>query len=274
MGFGIGYYKVKDAVNPQKSTVIVKINYNLQPYVMNAIELYNNKAMMYDSIFLKSMGYSPYNPQIKEVLLEPVVDFKDIIEKYQINERGLDMLLNRVDFDDEELPIQDILMKEYSYFKFDFSLSGYAKETDVEKFFEFLNKDEKLLVYKSNALKNYQEAIEENNKSINLINGVLEGYTVADTNPSMQTDKGFDLSKLFESKLLIQDRNQEMKNELALSSDITVPIHEVMIRKGEPRLLSKKHIVYPILLVFLFLFFSYLRYLYFYFRSIAREVNN
>ena len=176
VGFGIGYYKVKDAVNPQKSTVIVKINYNLQPYVMNAIELYNNKAMMYDSIFLKSMGYSPYNPQIKEVLLEPVVDFKDIIEKYQINERGLDMLLNRVDFDDEELPIQD--------------------------------------------------------------------------------------------------RNQEMKNELALSSDITVPIHEVMIRKGEPRLLSKKHIVYPILLVFLFLFFSYLRYLYFYFRSIAREVNN
>ena len=27
VGFGIGYYKVKDAVNPQKSTVIVKINY-------------------------------------------------------------------------------------------------------------------------------------------------------------------------------------------------------------------------------------------------------
>jgi len=273
VGFGFGYYKMKDYVNPQKSSVIVKINYNLQPYVMNAIELYNNKAIMYDSTFLRNMGYNPYNPQIKEVLLEPVIDFKDIIEKYQINERGLDMLLNRVDFDDEELPIQDILMKEYSYFKFEFSLSGYAKEADVERFFEFLNKDEKLQVYKTNALKNFQDAIEENNKSLSLINGVLEGYTVADVNPSVQTDKGFDLSRIFESKLIIQDRNQELKNELAVSNDITVPLHQIMLREGEPRILSRKHIVYPIFLVFAFLFISYLRYLYFYFRRIARENN-
>ena len=271
VGFGFGYYKVKDAVAPQKSTVIVKVNYNLQPYVMNAVELYNSKAKSYDSIFLGNLGYNIYNPEIKEIQLEPVIDFKDIVEKYQINERGLDMLLNRVDFDDEELPIQDILMKEYSYFKFDFSLSGYAKDADILQFFEYLNTDKKLKVYKSNAYKNFEDAIEENNKSISLINGVLEGYTVADSNPSIQTDKGFDLSKLFESKLIIQDRNQDLKNELAISNDITVPLHEVLLRKGEPRLLSKKHIIYPILLVFIFLFLSYLRYLYFYFRRIANE---
>ncbi|QIE59914.1 hypothetical protein G5B37_10155 [Rasiella rasia] len=272
IGFGFGYYKIKDQRPSRKSTVIVKINYELQPYVQNVMELYNSKAKAYDSIFLTKHGFSPWNPEVKEVQMEPIVDFKDVLEEYQINERSLDMLLNRMEFD-EENPLADLLAKEYDYFEFDFSLSGYATPENVESFFTYINNDPRLTAYKTEAEKNLAEQIAHNTKSLALIDGVFESYLSTENGGTDvgPRDKGFDLNELMDAKLIVQDRNQILKDELSLSQDIAVPLHQIQTRDAEGRLLNKKHIIYPIALVFFFFLLAYLRYVYLYLRKVARE---
>ena len=275
IGFGLGWYKVKDQVPSRKSTVIARINYDLQPYVQNAIELHNSKQRAYDSIFLSKNGFSPWNPEVKEVLIEPIIDFKDVLDDYQINERSLDMLLNRMEFT-EEMPLSDVLVNEYDYFKFDISLSGYAKPEDVQKLFDYLNNDPRLVEYKTAAAKNMSDQIAHNNKSLALIDGVFESYLNTENGGTDvgPRDKGFDLNELMDAKLIVQDRNQVLKNEFNLATDIVVPMHELRTRDAEGRLLNKKHIIYPIFFVFIFLFLAYARYVFLYLRGVARENNN
>lgn len=272
IGFGFGWYKIKDQKPSRKATVVVKVNYELQPYVENATELFNSKAKKYDSVFLTKLGLSVWNPQVKEVQMEPIVDFKDIVEDYQINERGLDMLLSKLEFDEED-PLKDILAKEYDYFKFDLSLSGYATPEDVQKYFDYINNDPRLTVYKKEAQKNLEELITHNKKSLSLIDGIFESYLSTEKGGTDigPRDKGFDLNELMDAKLVVQDRNQILKNEMVLSKDILVPLHELQTREAEGRLLNKKHIVYPILLVFLFFLLAYMRYVFLYLRRVARE---
>lgn len=276
IGFAIGFYQMKDRVNPKKANVIVRINYELQSYVLNSLELYNAKAKMHDSTYLTKIGLNRWDPQIKEILAEPIVDFKDIFEEYDVNERSLEMLLKTVNFESDEATLSDFFVPKYNFFDLDFSLTGKATEDDVKNFIKFLNEDESLLTYKIEARKNLEEVIAHNKKSIVLIDTILQSYVGlgANTPSNVLIEKDLDLNRLMESKLIIQKQNEKLKNNLVLSNNIVVPIHDIQIREGEGRLLGKKHIVYPIFFVFSFLFLSYLRYLYFYFRSIAREVNN
>ncbi|MDX1461440.1 MAG: hypothetical protein R3359_00165 [Marinirhabdus sp.] len=272
IGFGFGYYKIKDQLPSKKANVIVKVNYDLYPYVETAMELFNAKAKKADSVFLIKHGFYYWSPQVKEVNMEPVVDFKDITEEYQINERSLDMLLSRMDFD-EEMPLDELLIKEYDYFEFDFSLSGVATPEDVQKFFDYVNNDSRLAEYKKQAEESIEDQIAHNTKSLELIDKVFESYLSTENGGTDvgPRDKGFDLNELMDAKLIVQDRNQILKTEMSLSKDIAVPLHEIQTREADGRLLNKKHIVYPILLVFGFFLVAYLRYLYLYLRNVARE---
>jgi hypothetical protein len=272
IGFGYGWYTIKDQKPSRKSTVVVKLNYDLQPYVDNATLLYNSKAKKYDSIFLTNLGLNPWNPQVKEVMMEPIIDFKDITDEYQINERSLDMLLSKMEFD-EENTLNDVLMKKYDYFKLDISLSGYATPEDVQKFIDYINNDARLSEYKTGAKKNMEAQIAHNNNSLELIDGVFESYLNSENGGTDigPRDKGFDLNELMDAKLLVQDRNQILMDELVLSNDILVPLHELQTRDADGRLLNEKHIIYPILLVFLFFLFAYMRYVFLYLRGVARE---
>ncbi len=272
IGFGYGWYTIKDQKPSRKSTVVVKLNYDLQPYVDNATLLYNSKAKKYDSIFLTAIGMNPWNPQVKEVLMEPIIDFKDITDEYQINERSLDMLLSRMEFD-EENTLNDVLVKKYDYFKLDVSLSGYATPEDVQKFIDYINNDSRLSTYKTEAKKNMEAQIAQNDTSLSLINGVFESYISTDNGGTNAgpVDKGFDLNDLMDAKLLVQDRNQILKDEIVLSNDILVPLHELQTRDADGRFLNKKHIVYPIFLVFLFFLLSYMRYVFIYLKRVAEE---
>jgi len=272
IGFGYGWYKVKDQRPSRKSTVVVKLNYDLQPYVNNATLLYNSKAKKYDSIFLTNLGISPWNPEVKEVLMEPIIDFKDITDEYQINERSLDMLLSKMEFD-EENTLNDVLAKKYDYFTLDLSLSGYATPADVQKFIDYINNDARLSTYKSEAKKNMEAQIAHNNKSLELIDGVFNSYLSTENGGTDigPRDKGFDLNELMDAKLLVQDRNQILKDEIVLSNDILVPLHQIQTRDADGRLLNKKHIVYPIVLVFFFFLLAYIRYIFIYLRGIAKE---
>ena len=273
VGFGLGYYEMMDAAKPKKAKVVVRVNYQLQNYVLNAVELYNAKAKMNDSLYLTNIGFSRWSPQVKEIMIEPIIDFKDIFEDYDVNERSLESLLKNVNFEGDEGSLSDLFIPKYNYFELDFSLSGQATEADIRKLIARWNADQNLLDYKIEAKKNLEVVVAHNEKSIMLIDTIMQSYVGLGTStPSnVQIDKDLDLNRLMESKLVIQKQNEKLKNDLVLSNDIVVPLYDIQTREGEGRLLNKKHIVYPIFFVFIFFLVSYMRYAYFYLRAVARE---
>ena len=274
IGIGLGWYQVSNRAKKKNAHTVVKVNYKLQSYVYKAIENYNAKAKEYDSVYLSKLGFYSYNPQIKEIELEPIIDFKDILEEYKFNDRGLDILLKNVDFDDdEENPLKELFAKKYNYFELKFKLSSTASPKDIETFIAFINQEPKLQAYKKQAKETLGLVVEENEKSIALINDVLKSYISSEASLSQNTqvDKGFDLNTLLEAKQDIQLANEKRRNELVIANDIIVPLQEIVIKTSEGRLLDKKHIVYPILFVFGFLFIAYVVYIFKYLRNIAVE---
>lgn len=272
IGFGLGYYQVKNAAQKQNALTVVKVNYELQSYVYNAIESYNIKAREYDSLYLKKIGFNPYSPQIKEISIEPIVDFRDIFEEYKYNDRSLEMFLRNVDFDgDEEEPLRELFSKKYNYYELLFKLSSKATSKDVEKFISHLNKEPKLQAYKEQAKKTLIANVAENDTSISLINNILKSYVATENTelPRLQvdTDLAINTNTLLDAKQEIQKNNQKQKNELILAQDIVVPLQDTVVRKSQKVFKDKKYIIYPILFVFGFLFIAYLVYLYKYLRK-------
>tara|TARA_R100000935_G_scaffold36196_1_gene56923 strand:+ start:19904 stop:20878 length:975 start_codon:yes stop_codon:yes gene_type:complete len=274
IGFGLGYYQIKDSKPARKATVIARVNYDLQPYVMTALDLYNSKSATKDSTFFTNLGFNRWNPQIKTVEALPIVDFKDILEEYQINERGLEMIVRYMEFDEEE-SLTDVLERKYNYFEFDFSLTSSATPADVEKFFDYINNDPQLAPFKQEALKNMDEQIAHNTTSLDLIDGVMRSYAITKEGAATTNNANspFDLNSLslLEFKLIIQDRNEKLKNEKVLSDEILKPVHEIRTRDAQGRFLQKKHIIYPFVLVFIFFLLAYIRYVYLYLRDVARQ---
>ena len=179
-----------------------------------------------------------------------------------------------MEFDEEE-SLTDVFERKYNYFEFDFSLTSSATPEDVTKFFDYINNDIKLGAYKKEALRNMDEQIAHNDTSLELIDGVMRSYAITKEGAatSNNANSPFDLNSLslMEFKLIIQDRNEKLKNEKVLSDEILKPVHEIRTRDAQGRLLQKKHIIYPILLVFIFFFLAYMRYVYLYLRGIAKE---
>lgn len=275
LGFGYAWLKTEDLKPNRSARLIVKVNYNLQNYVTNAFEAFNREVGDRDIVLLNKLEFDTINPPIYYVEYEPIIDYRDILNNYEVNERGLEILLRNVDFDDDDITAKDYFENNYVFYKVDFFLNKKSTPKDIDRFFEFINNNKNLKGFKEQSVLNINTNIEENKKSIDLINKVLESYSNSSTQNAMTEKLSLDINpninNLVEYKTYLLKQNAKLLNNLALSSEIAYPLSKANIVKEPLSILQRKKIMYPILFVFTFLLISYLRYLYFYFRKIAKE---
>ena len=275
IGLGLGYYKNKNAAISQKSEVLVRVNFEMPNYVYNAVDLLNAKIRDRDSLFLSEIGLKWYNPEIKELKIEAVPNFLDILEKYQMNDRNLDMLLRNVDFEGEETPLKDMFIQEYNFFILDVTLASNGTKETLGTLIDYLNNQGDLDAYKVESFKNLQANIAYNERSLAQIDKILDSYSVSEisSNSSVQSvvEKDWDFTKLLDSKTRLQKETEKLKNELLLSDEIVVPVNSFSLTMAQKGILANKMIVYPIFFVFIFMFLSYSRYVFFYLKRIAKE---
>jgi len=274
LGLGYAWYKTEDLKPNRSARLVVKVNYNLQNYVTNAFEAFNKKVGDRDRALLNKLKFDTINPAIYYVEYEPIIDYRDILNNYEVNERGLEILLRNVDFDDDEVTAKDYFENNYVFYKVDFFLNAKSTPKDIDRFFEFINNNPNLKGFKEQSVQNLEVSIEENKKSIELINKVLESYSNSDSQNAfaekMSLDINPNINNLVEYKTYLLKQNAKLLNNIALSTEIAYPLSRANIVREPLGLLQKKHIMYPILFVFVFLLASYMRYLFFYFRKIAR----
>lgn len=274
-GIVLGYLKNERSDNPQKAKLLVRVNYEMPNHVFNAIDVLNAKIRDRDSVFLNSIGISPNNPEIKSVEMNPVVNFNDILEKVEMNDRNLDMLLRNVDFEGEEIPLSDLFIPEYNFFTLNITLTEKASKKNVDALLNYINNQNNLKKYTDESRKNLKAIIDHNTKSLEQIDDILSSYVAIDTSKPLEyllfVDKDLNLSGLFGEKIKIQKENQKLKNEYLLSDEIVAPIGAIVLTVAERGFMAKKMLIYPIFLVMLFMFLSYSRYIFFYLKKIAKE---
>lgn len=272
LGIGYAWYNKIDIQPNHEATMIVKVNYNLQDYVTNALEDLNKEIGDRDPETMEALKMDPAQPYIYGIEYEPIVDYEDILDDYEVNDRGLEILLRSVDFNDEEISAKDYFEGKYDLYEVKVTANKLTKSEEIENIFNYINTNELLLNYKNQVISSHEINIEENKASLSLINEILKSYAAKKEGPTTTSvEINPNASNLIEAKMLLQKQNTKLLNQMALSKEIASPLNKAHIVKKKDGLLSNKYIVYPILLVLAFMLFSYFRYLFFYFRQIARN---
>ena len=102
--------KKKDAV------ILVQNNFGSTNYVYNAIELLNIKSGQYDMSFLKQNGFDGTEPEIVEVVIEPIVSLKDLLDQSEPNDRNIDFYMTEISVEDDVMESQ-VFYPQYRYHK-------------------------------------------------------------------------------------------------------------------------------------------------------------
>ncbi len=278
-GVALGYYEKNNTEKDKKAKVLLRINFDSVNYVYTSLELLNEKLSQGDNKFLKKIDYTNAQQEIKEFELTPIVNLKEIIADYDPNDRNLEAIVKNLDFpteEDEERKISETFTTQYKYHILEFVLTSEATEESIRKIIAYLNNNELLQELKEVSVRDIMEQVEYNKKTIEQINRVLDTYTTNESLPSPSAqifvvDKNFSINNIIEKKIELQKEIEELNKYLVYSKDIVVMVNEPMVIKLNRGFLDKKHILYPIVFVGIFLVLALLRSIYIHLKHKAEE---
>jgi hypothetical protein len=276
LGLIIGYVTQNNYNHNKKASVLLRINFDTVDYVYSEIDLINEKVTEKDSLFFSEMGLKGDSIQIKQIEITPIVRFKEIIERYKVNDRKLEGLLKSLEFNDDDVESYETFKSEYYFHTLNFTLSYNATQETIEKIIEYLNNNIILTDIKNSSIRDIKSQIANNSTSIKQIDNVINAYKTNEslTSPSDQifvVDKNFNMSEMFEKKIELQELNAELNKILVYSKDIVVVVNKPKIIEENTKFRSNRIVFFPSVFVFIFLLFSFLKYTYIYLREIANS---
>ncbi len=278
LGVGYGIYSGSKTKPNKEAKALIRINFDAVKYVYDEIDLLNNKFMVGDTIFLKNAGFRTDSLEVKKLELIPNVSMKDIAEGEK-NNQSLIALLKNFDLSDEDLQLSDAFTREYKFHTLELKLSHYGTKETIEKIIQYINSNKILGEIRTATVENLKNKIADNEKIIKQIDDVIETFRSGESlkSPSNQlfvVDKNYNISEVFTSKVVMQQQIAKLRNVLIFSKDIVVLINEPHLIEVNKGLLGKKPILYPLLLVFAFLFLTFLKNSYFYLKEMENKTED
>lgn len=267
---GIVWGKFTMSATANKATIIVKTNFDSQPYVYNAMEQLSSKLSDQDAVFISKNKFWANDTGVLSANISPIIDVVELLgEISKSDSRSLSSVLKELTVEgDEELFASDRFYSNYKYHKLEIGLLG-NDESFVNALLEYINNQPNILKIKAGYLKNQQERIEGNEKTIAQIDALINNYadnmsvvsnnlanlTYFNNQPNINVNGALDLK----NKLIVE--SEELKNDWITATDALVVISDVQIVE-DSSFLDKKYLYYPVLLVFLFLLIAGVRYSY------------
>jgi len=275
IGGGLGYFLEKSAKRVQSANVVIRTNFNSAEYTYNALELLLAKSKEKDTVFLMKNGFRGDTLEIKNIEIIPIVNFNDIAERYEPNDQNLEALLKNIEFEEDVEKI-NTFNSSYKYHTIDMTLSPTAKNEAVDKVINYLNNQELIKEVGRVGKQNLLDQIDRNNRTFIQIDTILDSYSktqsLASSNSQIYVvDKNFNISQVLELKMELQAQNKKLKEELVYANNTIVKLNSDPVFTEIPGLLGNYFILFPLLFVFLFLFFSWLRHIYFYLKEFSQE---
>jgi len=269
IGFVIGLLNKGDT--KYKSTLVININYDSEPYVYNAVQQFTNNIQERDSAFLKSLNLNVENPEILKVTIEPVVDVINLISKIKDNDdRNLETVVKELKRDDDiELFATDRFYSNYKYHKLIIELNNEKAKEKIQALMDYINNQPFITKLKAEAIKSHLEVIERDEQMLRQMDTVIATYAKSANIPSglgnqlsiYSTESNIDFEGVFVQKLRLINEIERLKTIFIGMSDAMVVVSDIQT-SPDSSILDKKHVLYPVLLVFFFLIIALIRYTY------------
>lgn len=261
-GYFAGYFIQKNALPNREARLIVQNNFNSSSYVYEAVKLLNVKYQQGDKTFLKKHGFNTEETEINEITIEPIINIMDLLEMHEANDRNLDSYMANIEVD-EDLLISEAFYPEYSYHRIIVKTSG-NNTAILSKVLEYLNSNELLNKIKVVSVEETMLRVERNNKSIDNIDAIFDEYAgknATGANPSqvfVKTQENNNLHQLIDKKQELIQENEELREELLKYDDVVSLINQPELYRTSSTLDNKK-IIFPVVLVFLYILFFVVR---------------
>lgn len=267
VGATAGYFHQKGIKKSKESKLILKTNFDTVTYLYNALETLSSKSSDKNKGFLRAHGFRTDTVEIQGVNVEPLIDLRDIVTHYELNEdRTLGYLLSNLRFEDES-KITESFKSDYKLHKVIIELSPEANEDVIDKIIAYLNSDPNIKRLQEVGKKNLARSVSLHKETIDQIDTILNNYHKTESlgNASSQlfvVDKNFSLSEVLRIKSELQKEYITLSQELVYADQAIIQINPKSIYRLPGGILSKKMYLYPFLLVTLFFAFHFFRYSY------------
>jgi len=278
IGASYGYYSTLEDKRDKKATVLIRVNFDAVNYVYNSLESLTEKVSQKDAKFLSKIGFDAEVPEITSIEIKPVINLREIVDQYEINNRNFEAVLKNIDFkdEDEETPIAETLISSYRYHTIELELTNNANDNTLIKLLAYLNNNATLQELKQVTNSDIREHVKMNKQTIKQIDKVLDTYTSNNSlaSPSAQiyvVDKNFSINNIIETKIELQQKIESLNKYLVYSKDVVVFVNDPNVTFLNKGLLDKKAIFYPIVMIFLFLLLAFVRFIYIVLRESAKQ---
>ena len=259
IGVALGFYKDSVADKIYNNEGIVIPNYGSVDYLYSSIDEINNGISSSDTIFLKSIMGEDYLG-LKEITIEPIADIYNTMTKSREQIEVFRILYQNQDLDKF---IENLTnSKNFKYHKINFTVEGEGiSEKVIPEILMYFNTNKHFNGYQSIYKENAEFQMKEYKNMFIQIDTVLAsmsnsfsrnqspGVIISDNN----------LSSLFQRK---QEMLQEFLDAQVSLSDYSEPIKLVFMNYDIKQSNLSRKIKYPILLVGLFAFIFFIRFLY------------
>lgn len=278
-GAGYGYYAQTKSPPPKKARVLVRINFDAVNYVYSIVENVNNEIS--GETFAKT-GNKEVDKELDRVAaleLTPIINLKEILDKYDINDRKLEGLIKTLDFDFEDegefATLSETFRSEYRFHYLDVVLSSSANKNTLDYLFMHINENPLLKEVKTTGIKSLEGRIASTEETIGQINSVLETYRINEALPAPSAqlyvvDKNFNISEIFKNKASLQKQLENLQRDLVYAKDVLVNVNKPSLYE-DTGLFNNKMLFYPIVFVFIFFVLAFGRTTYFSMKRIAEQ---
>ena len=264
-GYFGGQFWQRSITSNKDATLIVQNNFDSSNYVYNAVDLLSVKYKQGDKAFLKKYDFNIENPDIDDIIIEPIVNLLDLLEKHETSDRNLDSYINKADFE-EDLLLSEVYYPEYTYHRI--TLSTQKNDLNViDKVLNYLNSNEIYNKTKDVVIAETQLRIQRNDLSITNIDAIFDEYAgknATDANPSQvffKSQQNNNLHQLVDKKKELIEENETLKKELIKYDQVVSLINEPYFYRTS-KFTDKKKTLLPIFLVFAYIAFFVLRNVY------------
>ena len=271
-GILIGYIMTDSEKNNSKeATILVKINFDAGNYIYDAIDLINLKILSEDKNFFLKEIMLDETETIDEILISPVVDIKDIMEK-EINANEIRALFENLEYEDG-FSVTEGFKSDYDYHLITLKVSNNSSLNTVSKVIDYFNRNPLFAKLKDRNLQRISSVIYDNEQTIKQIDKIIDFYTTEQKVSSAQLyidNKDIRPNDLINTKIDLQKENEDLKNESLTSEQTVMVINEANVLVENKSLLSNLMIYYPILFLVIYVLISLLIGLYSYLDKLDR----
>jgi len=272
IGVIFGYFLDRNSVNVYENRLIVIPNFESIEYLYDKTDELNFKIQSGDSLYLKEIFGDKYKA-VKKIEIEPIVDIYNFITKSREN---IDVF--RILFENQDMKefVDDMTTsKQYKYQKLKVFIHGKESKDLLEKLLSFLNENEHFKQYQDAYMQNTSKRLSETDKMINQADSIIKAIASTSTsnnpNPPVYASFNNDFYSIFRYKdILLQEKLdllKRSKDEVAIIKPVSINYN--ILEKGFANL--KNIVKVPMLLILLFSFIFFLRFIYLGLKKVAQE---